>query len=107
MLSGRWVAAASPQGDIALWDWRRAVAASTGQQLGGHGGADGSGGGHGGGAHGGASSGMHSITSHRALLSALALHPLLPRLASGSRNQFIKLFDIHALREGGAAKEVT
>ena len=48
----------------------------------------------------------HAITSHRANLSALALHPTLPRLASGSRNQFIKLFDVQPLRDGAPAKEV-
>ena len=44
---------------------------------------------------------MHSITSHRSGLSALVLHPHAPRLASASRNQFIKLFDVHTLRSGG------
>ena len=90
-----WVAAATPQGDIAVWDWRRAVTAQhavvgNAQPP----------------AASGSSGGVHPITSHRALLSALTLHPHLPRVASGSRNQFIKLFDIQALREGGAAKEV-
>ena len=88
-----WVAAASPQGDIAVWDWRRAVAARGGGSAAGSGG-------------GSSSGGVHPITSHRALLSSLAFHPHLPRLASGSRNQFIKLFDVNQLREGGQAKEV-
>ena len=49
----------------------------------------------------GSSGGVHPITSHRALLSALTLHPHLPRVASGSRNQFIKLFDTSRVGDEG------
>ena len=38
---------------------------------------------------------------NRSGLSAMALHGHAPLLASGSRHQFIKLFDLSALRDGG------
>jgi WD40 repeat protein len=96
-----WVAAATPLGDIAMWDWRRA--ASSGHATPATPNATNSGGG----GPGPAPLSVHSITSHRSSLSALALHPTIPRLASGSRNQFIKVFDVNGAREGGSApKEV-
>jgi len=42
---------------------------------------------------------IYPIESHKAPLSALALHQSLPLLASGSRSQFIKVFDLGASRE--------
>ena len=92
--SSPYVVAASPQGDIAVWDWRRAVAAASPNSP--KGAATGA----------AAGSSAHAITSHKAGLSALAVHPQLPRVASGSRNQFIKLFDIATLRDGGTPREV-
>lgn len=50
---------------------------------------------------------LHSITSHKSNLSALVLHPSVPLLASGSRNQFIKLYDLSAMRDSGQARELS
>ena len=74
------LAAASARGEIAVWDPRRGVAA------------------------------LHAVGNadgNRSGLSAMALHGHAPLLASGSRHQFIKLFDLSALRDGGggAARE--
>ena len=100
-----WIALASHLGDLALWDLRRATAAASAAQppppspLGG--GAPAASG-----AAGGAPL-VHAITSHRSGLSALAMHGHLPLVASGSRNQYIKLFDITALREAGGGESPT
>ena len=90
-----WVAAASPHGDLAMWDWRRAIAQPANGASGASGGGIGS-----------VAPGTHAIHPPRTGLSALALHPQVPCLASGSRNQFIKIFDARTLREGGAPKEL-
>ena len=50
--------------------------------------------------------GLYAIEAHRAPLSALALHASAPVVASGSRNQFIKLFDLTALANGGNVREL-
>ena len=92
--SSPWLTAASVQGDLAMWDWRRAVAAVGGGSIEGGNGSNGGG-------RSAASLGVHSIPSNRGGLSALALHPQAPRLATGSRSQFIKLYDVHSLRAGG------
>ena len=49
---------------------------------------------------------LHQISTHRSGLSALAIHSHAPLLATGSRNQFIKLFDLTAVRETGSSKEI-
>ena len=50
--------------------------------------------------------GLYAIEAHRAPLSALALHASAPIVASGSRNQFIKLFDLAGLASGGHVREL-
>ena len=42
----------------------------------------------------------HSVDSPKSGLSALAMHAEAPLVASGSRNQFIKLYDLRKLRHG-------
>ena len=86
-----WVACGSNVGEISIWDPRRARGAISSRERGEV-----------------VAGQVHSITSHKADLSALALHGAAPLVASGSRNQFIKLYDLHALREsGGAARELS
>ncbi|KAL3903193.1 MAG: hypothetical protein SGPRY_011774, partial [Prymnesium sp.] len=55
----------------------------------------------------GAHAHLSSISTHKSGLSTMALHPTVPILASGSRNQFIKLFDLSSLRESGQARELS
>ena len=44
---------------------------------------------------------MHAVEAHKASLSSLCLHPSTPLMASGSRNQFIKLFDTSRVGDEG------
>ena len=97
-----WLSAATALGDIAVWDWRKTASGGSINSVGSGSGA----GGGSGSASVGAALGAHTIGAHRSGLSALSLHSSAPLLASGSRNQFIKLFDVHALRDGGAAREL-
>ena len=87
-----WVAIATHLGDMGVWDLRRAVSSASALP------------------HSSSSAAplVHTITSHKSGLSALSLHDHLPLLASGSRNQFIKLFDLTALRDNaGPARELS
>jgi WD40 repeat protein len=50
---------------------------------------------------------LHWAGSQKAGLSALTLHGQAPLLATGSRNQYIKLYDASALKnDGGSAREI-
>ena len=81
-----WLAAASVRGDIRVFDPRAAASGLDAAAA----------------ARAGA---LHAVEGHRSGLSAIALHAAAPLLASGSRNQLVKLFDLSALRAGGAARE--
>uniref|UniRef100_A0A7S0LGL0 Uncharacterized protein n=1 Tax=Coccolithus braarudii TaxID=221442 RepID=A0A7S0LGL0_9EUKA len=52
----------------------------------------------------GESSHLTPIDGHKSSLSSLALHPEVPLLASASRNQLIKLFDLGRGRELGTIR---
>jgi len=87
-----WLASGSAAGEIKVWDPRRVASASaaptsTGSSP--------------------PAASLYSITTHKSALSVLALHPTVPLLASGSRNQFIKLFDLSTLRVQSAAREIS
>ena len=87
-----WVAIATHLGDMGLWDLRRAILSASAIPQ----------------SSSSATPLVHAITSHKSGLSALSLHDHLPLLASGSRNQFIKLFDLTALRDNaGPARELS
>ncbi|KAL1519483.1 hypothetical protein AB1Y20_023001 [Prymnesium parvum] len=85
-----WLASGSSTGEIKVWEPRTSsssiLAPSSAVQS---------------------SANLYSISAHKSGLSTLTLHPTVPLLASGSRSQFIKLFDVSTLRESSQARELS
>ena len=78
-----WVASASALGELKVWDLRASAADRGGPQW------------------------LHTVAGHKSSLSALALHPAAPLLASGSRSQFVKTHDLRPLRDGRPPRELS
>ena len=78
-----WVASASALGELKVWDLRASAADRGGPQW------------------------LHTVAGHKSSLSALALHPAVPLLASGSRSQFVKTHDLRPLRDGRPPRELS